>query len=81
MAEVKVFVSKRSLEIRGLDEVLTREEFVAAFCIALGKLKMGGLCRLYKSSNGVQTTVVQQTGTHALRLLQLRKVKVGWIKG
>ena len=36
-AEVKSLVSKRSVEVRDLDETITREEVVAALCIALGK--------------------------------------------
>ena len=35
-AEVKSLVSKRTLEVRDLDETVTREEVVAALCIALG---------------------------------------------
>ena len=47
-AEVKYFFSKRSLEDRDLDETVTREEVVAALCIALGKPDLGDQCRLYK---------------------------------
>ena len=36
-AEIKSLVSKRSVEVRDLDETITREEVVAALCIALGK--------------------------------------------
>ena len=36
-ANVKFLVSKRTLEVRDLDETVTREEVVAALCIALGK--------------------------------------------
>ena len=36
-------VSKRSLEVRDLDETDTREEVIAAMCIALGKPDLGKL--------------------------------------
>ena len=57
-ADVKSLVTKRSLEVRYLDETVTREEVVAALCIALGKPDLGDQCRLYKRSGGVQTAVV-----------------------
>ena len=41
-AELKSLVSKRSVEVRDLDETITREEVVAALCIALGKPDLGG---------------------------------------
>ena len=41
-AEVKSLVSKRSLEVRDLDETITREEVVAALCIAPGKQEPRG---------------------------------------
>ena len=47
-AEVKSLVSKRSLDVRDLDETVTREEVVATLCIALGKLDLWDQCRLYK---------------------------------
>ena len=40
-ANVKSSVSKRTLEVRDLDETVTREEVVAALCIALGKPDLG----------------------------------------
>ena len=45
-AEVKSLVSKRSLEVRDLDETVRRKEVVAALCIALGKPDLGEQCRL-----------------------------------
>ena len=45
-AEVKSLVSARSLEVRDLDETVTREEVVAALCIALGKPELVDQCRL-----------------------------------
>ena len=46
-------VSKRPLEVRDLDETVTREEVLAALCIALGKPDLGDQCRLYKRFGGV----------------------------
>ena len=46
--DVKSSVSKRSLEVRDLDETVTREEVVAALCIALGKPDLGDDSRLFK---------------------------------
>ena len=43
-AEVKSLVSKRSVEVRDLDKTITREEVVAALCIALGKPDLGDQC-------------------------------------
>ena len=57
-ADVKSLVSKRSLEVRDLIVTVTREEVVAALCIALDKPDLGDLCRLYKRFGGVQTAVV-----------------------
>ena len=36
-AEIKSLVSKRSLEVRDIDETVTRQEVVATLCIVLGK--------------------------------------------
>ena len=52
-AEMKYLVAKRSLEVRDLDETVTREEVVAALCIALGKPDLEDQCRLYKRFGGV----------------------------
>ena len=76
-AEVKSLVSKRSLEVRDLDETVTREEIVAAICIALGKPDLGDQCRLYKRFGGVQTAVVRLTEADAKRLLGLGRLRVG----
>ena len=46
-AEIKSLVSKRSLEVRDLDETVKRGEVVATICIVLGKIDLGDLCRLY----------------------------------
>ena len=76
-AEVKSLVSKRSLEVRDLDETVTREEVVAALCIALGKPDLGDQCRLYKRFGGVQTAVVRLTEADARSLLGLGSIRVG----
>ena len=52
-AEVKSLVSKRSLEVRDLNETVTREEVVSALCIALGKPDLGDQCRLSKRFGSV----------------------------
>ena len=44
-AEIKSLVSKRSLEVRDLDETVTREEVVAALFITLGKPDLGDQCK------------------------------------
>ena len=76
-AEVKSLVSKRSLEVRDLDEKVTREEVVAALCIALGKPDLGDQCRLYKRFGGMQTAVVRLTEADARSLLRLGRLRVG----
>ena len=75
-AEVKSLVSKRSLQVRELDETVTREEVVAVLCIALGKPDLGDQCRLYKRFGGVQTTVVCLTEADARSLLGVGKLTV-----
>ena len=77
-ADVKSLVSKRSLEVRYLDETVTREEVVGALCIALGKPDLGDQCRLYKRFGGVQTAVVRLTEADVPSLLGLGKLSVGW---
>ena len=72
-------VSKRTLEVRDLDETVTREEVVAALCIALGNPDLGDQCRLYKRFGGVQTAVVCLTKVDARSLLGLGKLRVGWL--
>ena len=56
-ADVKSLVSKRSLEVRDLNETVKREEVVAALCIVLGKPDLGNWCRLYKRFGCVQIAV------------------------
>ena len=78
-ADVKSLVSKRLLDVRDLDESVTREEVVAAPCIALSKPDLGDQCRLYKRFGGVQTAVVCLTEADVRRLLKLGKLRVGWV--
>ena len=51
--EHRSLISKRSLEIRDLNETVTREVFVAALYIVLGKPELRGSCRLYKCFGGL----------------------------
>ena len=46
--DVTSLVSRRTLEVRDLDETVTREEVVATLCIALGKPSLGDTKRLSK---------------------------------
>ena len=50
---MKSLVSKKTLEVRELDETVTREDVVAALCIVLGKPDLGEQCRLYKHRKDV----------------------------
>ena len=79
-AEIKSLVSKRSLEVRELDETVTREEVVAALCIALGKPDLGFQCSLYKCFGGVQTAVVRLTEADARSLLGFSRLSA-WYQG
>ena len=78
-ADVKSLVSKRSLEFRDLDETVTREKFVAALCIRLGRPDLRDQCRLYKGFGGVQTAVVRLTEGDARSFLGLGRLRVGWL--
>ena len=78
-AEINSLVLKRTLEVRDLDETVTREKVVAALCIALGKPDLGDQCRLYKRFGGVQTAVVRLTEADARSLLGLGRLRVGWV--
>ena len=78
-ADVKSLVSERSLEVRDLDETVTREEVVATLCIALGKPDLGDQCRLYKRFGGVKTAVVRSNEADARSFLGLGRLRVGWV--
>ena len=76
---VKTLVIKRSLGIRGLDETIYKEKVVAALVGPLGKFELDGSCRIYSRFDEVWTAVVQLAEADALRLLQLKKVRVEWV--
>ena len=76
---VKSLVSKRTFEVRDLDETVTREEVVSVLCITLGKPELGDQCRMYKRFGGVQTAVLRLTEEDARSLLGLGKLRVGWV--
>ena len=71
-ADVQALVLKRSLEIRDLDETVTREEVVAVLCLQLSKREFDGPCKVYKYFGGVQTAIVPLIVADAQHLLQLR---------
>ena len=76
---MKSLVLKRSLYVRYLDETVTREEVVAALCIAPGKPDLGDQCRLYKRFGGAQTAVVRLTEADAQSFLGLGGLRAGWV--
>ena len=76
-ADLLSLVSKRSLEVRDLDETVTREEVIPTLCIALGKPDLGDQCRKYKRFGGVQTAVVSLTEADARSLLVLGRLRMG----
>ena len=76
-AEIKSLVSKRSLEVRDIDETVTRQEVVATLCIVLGKPDLRDQCRQYKRFGGVQTAVVRLAEADARSFLGLRRIRVG----
>ena len=77
--KIKSLVSKRFLEVRDLDETVTREEIVATLCIALGTPDLEDQCRLYKRFSNVQSAVVRLTEADARSLLGLGRLRVGWV--
>ena len=77
--EVRSLVSKRSLEIRDLDETVAKEEVVVALCIAMGKPDLGDPCKLYKRFDSLQAAAVQMAEADAQSLLRLKKLRVGWL--
>ena len=66
-ANVKALVSKRSLEVKDLDETVKRKEVVVALCIALEKPDLGDQCTLYKRFRGVQLLLLSQRSFQDLR--------------
>ena len=78
-ADVKSLDTKRYLEVRDLDETVTKEEVVAALCIALGKPDLEDQCKLYKCFGGVQTAVVRLAEADSRSLLGLGRLRVEWV--
>ena len=78
-AEISALVSTRSLEIRDLDEIVEKEEVVSALCLALGRPAFEGSCRLFTRFGGVKTAVIRLAEADAACLLQLGKLRFGWV--
>ena len=78
-AEISALVSARSLEIRGLDETVDKEEVLSAPCLALGRPALDGSCRLFARFGGVKTTVIRLAEADATRLLDLGKIRIGCV--
>ena len=70
-AKIEALDSRRSLEIRDLDETVDKEEVVAALAGALGRSDLDGHCRLHNRLGGVRTAVNRLADADASRLLQL----------
>ena len=79
-AEIAAVVSKRSLEIRDLDETVEKEEVVVILCLALGRLVFDGSCRLFTRFSGMKAAVIQLTEADAARLLLLGQLRIGWVE-
>ena len=58
---------------------MEKEEVIAALAGALGRPDIDGHRRLHTRFGGVRTAVVQLADTDTSRLLQLGKVRVGWV--
>ena len=78
-AAISALVSTRSLEIRDLDETVEKEKVVSALRLALGRLAFEGSCRLFTRFGGVKTAVIRPAEADAARLLQLGKLRIGWV--
>ena len=77
--EISALVSTRSLEIRDLGETVEKEEVVSALCLALRSLALDWPCRLITRFGRVKTAVVRLAEADATRLLQLGKIRIGWV--
>ena len=75
--KIEALVSKRSLEIRHLDEIVEKEEVIAALARALGRSDLDGHCRLHTGFGRMRIAVVQLSFAEVSHLLQLGKVRVG----
>ena len=78
-AQISALVSTRSLEIRDLDETVEKEEVVSALYLALGRPALDGSCRLFTRFGGVKTAVIRLAEADAAHLLQLGKLRIGWV--
>ena len=78
-AQISALVSTRSLEIRDLDEIVEKEEVVSSLCLALSRPALDGSCRLFTRVGGVKTAVIRLAEAVVALLLQLRKLRIGWV--
>ena len=78
-AQISALVSTRSLEIRDLDETVEKKEVVSAVCLALGRPALEGSCRLFTHLGWVKTAEIRLSEVDAARLLQLGKLRIGWV--
>ncbi|XP_043464407.1 uncharacterized protein LOC122499895 [Leptopilina heterotoma] len=78
-ADVCPIVTKRSLEIRDLDETTEVDEVTEAVSQTLGRTDLEMSCRLIPLSRGEKIAVVQLPEADADSLLKTAKVKIGWI--
>ena len=76
---ILALVSTRSLEIKDLDETVEKEEVMSALCLALGSPALDGPCRLFTLFGEVKTAMVRLAEADATRLLQLGKIRIGWV--
>ena len=80
LKEMKAKVSTRSLEIGDLAETVEKEEVVSALCLALVRLALDGSCRLFTRFSRMEAAVIRLAEADAARLLQLGKVRIGWVE-
>ena len=78
-AQISALVSSRSLEIRDFDETVDKEEVLDALCSALGRPALDGSCRLCTRFGVVKTAVIRLAEADAALLLQLGKLRIGWV--
>ena len=76
---ISALFSPRSLKIRDPDETVEKEEVVSALRLALGRPVLDGSCRLFTRFGGVKTAVIRLVEADATRLLQLGKIRIGWV--
>ena len=78
-ADVRALVTTKVVEIRDIDETTTHEEVAAALSKALGREELGAPCRLYSRFGGVRAAVMKQAEADAKSLLQLGRIRLGWV--